>query len=36
MRWCEIDVTYWTIRVLEFFRLASNVQIPKDVISSIR
>jgi stearoyl-CoA desaturase (delta-9 desaturase) len=36
MRWCEIDVTYWTIRVLEFFRLAKNLEIPKDVIASIR
>jgi fatty-acid desaturase len=36
MRWCEIDVTYWTIRVLEFCRLARNLEIPTDAIASIR
>jgi stearoyl-CoA desaturase (delta-9 desaturase) len=36
MRWWEIDVTYWTIRLLEILRLARNVEIPRDAIASIR
>jgi stearoyl-CoA desaturase (delta-9 desaturase) len=36
MRWFEFDVTYWTVRLLELMRLARNIEIPKDVIASIR
>jgi fatty-acid desaturase len=28
MRWWEYDLTYWTIRLLAFLRLARNIQLP--------